>query len=133
MAHIDLNVRVILMEFLQAFGGGDDTHEFDAFAAVLLDEIHCFGAGASCGEHGIHYDNCSLVNGFRELAVILMRLVSYGIPVKTDVSHLGGGHESQDTVHHPKAGPQDGNHGHLFAGDHGRHAGFNRRLYLHIF
>ena len=62
-----------------------------------------------------------------------MRLVSYGIPVKTDVSHLGGGHESQDTVHHPKAGPQDGNHGHLFAGDHGGHAGFNGGLHRDVF
>ena len=59
----------------------------------------------------------------------LMRLL---IPVEADVAYLGGGNQGQNSVYHAEPGAEDGDDSQLFAGQHGSHACFHRRLHLLI-
>ena len=51
----------------------------------------------------------------RQLAVVFHRLQGVGVPVQTDMAHLGGGNEGENAVHHAQSGPQDGDNGQLFS------------------
>ena len=123
MSHIDLNVRMGLMKPLQAFRRCDDSHEFDLFSAVLFDKVYGRDCRSPGGQHGIRDNDGTLLDGAWKLAVILVRLMCYLIPIKTDMAYLCTGNQRQDAVYHAKARPQNRNHCQLPACDHRGHTG----------
>ena len=132
MSHVDLDVRVGSVQPLQAFRRGDDGHEFDLFAAVLLDEVDGSHGGSAGGQHGVGDDDGPLIDGIRQLAVVLVGLMGHLVTVEADVPHLCRGNQGQDAVYHAEAGPENGDHRQLLAGDHGRHAGLDGSLHGHV-
>ena len=58
-----------LVQFLQAFGGGNDAHELDLLAAVLLYHADGIGCRPASRKHGVHDYDLPLVNRVRELAL----------------------------------------------------------------
>ena len=87
-AYIDLDIGMSLRELVDALGCCDDAHELDMGSAVILDGIDRINGAAACGKHRINYNDESLIDGIRKLAVVVMRLMSNGIPVETDMSDL---------------------------------------------
>ena len=106
--HVDVHVGVVAADNGDALGGGDDVHQGDVPAAVLLDEVDGRGGGAAGGQHGVHDDNGAFGDVVGHLAVVFDGLVGVGVPEKADVAHAGGGKELQHGVHHAKAGPENG-------------------------
>ena len=67
----DVNVRVILLHTLDAFGCAYDAHELDMLDAVLLEEGDRSGGGAAGREHRVDNDNVALLNVGGHLEVVL--------------------------------------------------------------
>ena len=69
MPDVNLDVRMSLVQFFQAFGSGDDAHELDLLAAVLLYHADGIGGRTASRKHGVHDYDLPLVNRIRELAL----------------------------------------------------------------
>ena len=95
----------------------------------LCDRIH---GGATGGKHRIGYDNDSLINRIRKLAVILMWNARLLIPVHTDVSNLCRWYEGKHARHHAKASTKYRNDSELTSGNHRSHTFLDWSLNLHI-
>ena len=94
---VDLNIRMCLVKSFQPFRSGNDTHEFDAASALFLYIIHsCLCGSAGC-QHGIHDHTDTLINGFRKLAIILVRLMSHRITVKSHMTYFCRRNQGKDT------------------------------------
>ena len=102
-ADIDLDVGMCFRELVDALGCCDDAHELDVRSAVLLDGIDRINSASARSEHRIYNNDESLIDGIRELAIIIMRLMSNGVSVKTDMAYLRERRESLDTGNHTEA------------------------------
>lgn len=69
MPDVNLDVRMSLVQFLQAFGSGDDAHELNLLSAVLFYHADGIGGRTASREHGVHDYDLPLVNRVRELAL----------------------------------------------------------------
>jgi len=69
MPDVNLDVRMSLVQFFQAFGSGDDAHELDLFSTVLFYNADGIGSRAASRKHGVHDYDLPLVNQVRELAL----------------------------------------------------------------
>ena len=121
-----------LVKTFKSFRGSDDCHEFNLFAAVFLDEIHCSHAGTAGCQHGVCHNDGALLNGVWKLTVIFVRLMRYLVAVQSDVAYLGAGNQCKDAVNHAKSCTEDGYHGQLTSGNHRRHTRLNGGFNLHI-
>ena len=107
---------MLFLDPLNALRGTYKAHKADIVAAALLEHGDCVaGAAAGC-EHGISHNHKALLDIFRELAVIDHGLVCFLITVKADMTNLCHGDQRADTVHHSKAGAEDGHNGQLATG-----------------
>lgn len=100
-----------------AFGGADEAHQPDVFAAALLEHREGVAGAAAGGEHRVGDDDRALLDVFRKLAVIDDRFVRLLIAVQADVAHLGDGDEHLQAFDHAHAGSQDRDDGELVSGD----------------
>ena len=71
MPDINLDVRMSLVQFFQAFGSGDDAHELDLLAAVLFYHADGIGGRPASRKHRVHDYDLPLVNRIRELALAI--------------------------------------------------------------
>ena len=69
MPDVNLDVRMSLVQFFQAFGSGDDAHELNLFSAVLFYHADGVGGRPASRKHGVHDYDLPLVNRVRELAL----------------------------------------------------------------
>ena len=132
MTHIDLHIRMRLMQLLYTFRCCNDTHELNLLPTMFLNLCDRIHGGATGGKHRIGYDNDSLINRIRKLAVILMWNARLLIPVHTDVSNLCRWYEGKHARHHAKASTKYRNDSELTSGNHRSHTFLDWSLNLHI-
>ena len=118
---------------LDALRGGQDVHELDVLAAVVLHKVDGRHSGAAGGQHGVQDDHVPLGDVVGHLAVVLHGSQGLRVPVQADVAHLGRGDQGEDALHHAQAGPQDGDDGQLLARQHPEGPGGHGGLDLHLF
>ncbi len=115
--HINVNVGVILLHALNAFGRADDAHELDMLCAGFLEKgDRRRGRAAGC-EHRVNNDDVALGNIGGHLEVVLNWLKRFRIAEQTDVTDLDVGHHAHHAVNHAKTRTQYGNDRQLFSSD----------------
>ena len=130
--HIDLHVGVGLAHGLDALGGSQDVHELNVLAAVVLHKVDGSHSGTAGSQHGVQHDDIPVGDVAGHLAVVLHGVQGLRVPVQADVTHLGGGDQGQDAVHHTQTGAEDGHDGQLLASQLLKGTGSHRGLDLHI-
>ena len=98
-----------------SFGSRDKTYQSDIAGTLFLDKVDGGAGGSSRGEHGIDEKNITLSQISRKLAIIFHGLQSLRIPIETDMTHLGIGHQPQDTIHHTQPRPEHRHDGELLS------------------
>ena len=130
--NIDLHVRMVLLNAGDALRRSQHVHQLDVLAAIFLHKADGGGGGTAGGQHGVDDDHIPLRDIGGHLAVVFHRLQRIRITEQADMAHPRGGDHFQNSVHHAKACPQNGNDGQLFASngleDAGSHGSFN----LHV-
>ena len=129
---VDIHIRVVVVDPLNALGSGDDVHKLDIFDLIIFDKLDGRRGRAAGCQHGVQNDDLPLGDVVGHLAVVLHRLQGVGVPVQADMAHLGGGNKGQDAVHHTQASPQNGDNGQLFACDGFEFGGGDGSFDLHL-
>ena len=87
---------------LDSLGSGDNAHEVNVLASLVLEHLDSGYCGSAGSQHGIYNEYLSLIAVCRKLAIIFNGFVSFGITIKSDVTYLCGGDQIEHTVNHSK-------------------------------
>ena len=118
-AGVDVDVGVLLLNGLDAFGSGDEHHERDVLAAALDHLADGFAGRAAGGEHRVDDHHVALGHVLGHLAEVGVGFERLFIAVHADVAHTGGGHHAQHAVDQAETGAQDGDDNELLACERG--------------
>jgi hypothetical protein len=77
-------------------------------APAFLEEGDRLDRGPARGEHRIEDVNPRFAYRGGKFAKVFDRFVARFVAPQADLPHLGGGDEGQKPLHHPEAGPKDG-------------------------
>ena len=121
-----------LVKSFQSFRCCNDAHELNIPASLFLNKINSSLARTACCKHRVN-DYCNtLINGFWKFAVVLMRLMSYRISVKSYMADFCRRNQSCYTIYHSKTCTKDRYDRQFFTGDHRTFACLDWSLDLHI-
>ena len=120
----------MVLDVLDAFGGGDDVDGGDVFGAALGEVVGGGDEGAAGGEHGVDEEALTAGEVFGETVGVsdLLGGVLF-IALHAEEADFGGGDHFGHAVEHAESGAKDGNDDGGGAGDvladHGGDGGFD--------
>ena len=86
---IDIHIRMILLNPRNAFRSRNQIYETDMRTSALYDKINC-SAGASAGsQHGIQYQQLTVLTVRRQFAIVFHRFQGLWIPIQADMPDFG--------------------------------------------
>ena len=95
---IDVDIRMGMLDRIDAFGNADQAYELDLLCAPVLDHVDRRNRTSACRKHRIDNHHDRLIEILRELREVFLRFKGFLIPEETDESDLGGRHQPADSV-----------------------------------
>jgi hypothetical protein len=97
---------MVSLDQRNALGGRDDADHLDAAGAGGLEQIQRGDRAAARRQHGVNHQDVAVAQPRRQLRIVLERDSGRLVALQTDVAHPRAGHEFEDGIQHPQAGPQ---------------------------
>ncbi len=112
---IDFHVGVGGVQGVEAFGGGKDGDNGDAFDAALgFEQFDGVGKGAAGGQHGVEQEGAHGGGVRGQAEIVFHGLQGVFVAVHADMADFGGGDEIEDSADHAEAGAENGDEQDLF-------------------